>query len=352
VVYEYANRLVARGHEVTVVHPRRLKSDSPAGSATAYRFLRGAATRAVNLLSRPTVDWQPIDSRVRMAFVSSSDFRNIPDGDALFATSWNTVHSVLESPDTKGNKFNLIQGYGAWLGPREQVDATWRAPLHHVVISKWLLDVGKELGCSAVYIPNAIDHARYKVTQPIAGRGRQVAMLFSTTPIKGSADGVEALRIARETYPDLRAVFFGVSRGQSWIPSWATYYRNPPQDFIVNEIYNRSSIFLSPSWSEGFALPPAEAAACGCAVVGADSGGIRDIVQNGVTGLLSAPQDPKSLAENLGLMLRNDDQRVQFAKAGKSFVDRFSWDRSTDLLERFITDVTQNQKSVPQGVLS
>ena len=78
--------------------------------------------------------------------------------------------------------------------------------------------------------------------------------MVSSEPVKGSADGLEALRIAREKFPDWKVVLFGTGRRKPWIPSWAEYYRNPPQDFIVNQIYNGSRILLSSSWSEGFAF--------------------------------------------------------------------------------------------------
>src|SRR3979411_35307 len=109
--------------------------------------------------------------------------------------------------------------------------------------------------------------------------------------------------------------------------------QSPPQDWIVGELYNRSSIILNSSLTEGFALPPAEGAACGCAIVATDSGGIRDFVQHDVTGLLSPPRNPDALAHNLCLLLRNDDLRIRLARSGSDFIKRFTWDRSADLLE-------------------
>jgi glycosyltransferase involved in cell wall biosynthesis len=137
-------------------------------------------------------------------------------------------------------------------------------------------------------------------------------------------------------------IFFGAGRRQSWIPDWIEYHQNPPQEFIVNEIYNRSSIFLSPSWSEGFALPPMEAGACGCAIVATDSGGIRDFVENGVTGLLSRPKDPLALAENMSRLLGDEELRVRLATAGNDRMKHFTWERSATSLEEFIKASLRN----------
>ncbi|PYX84350.1 MAG: glycosyl transferase family 1, partial [Acidobacteria bacterium] len=163
--YEYANRLVARGHEVTVVHPSRVRY-SPQESLPAYRRVRKTINSMIELYAKPSVSWQSIDVRVNMRFVRDTDVGRIPDGDAIFATAWHTVRSVLECPPEKGEKFYLIQGYESWQAPKEMIDATWRAPLHKVVISKWLLEIAKELGCQdTVCIPNAVDHQRYRVTK-------------------------------------------------------------------------------------------------------------------------------------------------------------------------------------------
>ncbi|MDE3178648.1 MAG: glycosyltransferase family 4 protein [Acidobacteriota bacterium] len=337
IVYEYANRLTTRGHEVTVVHPRWLRK-----CYFEHRTLRGWAGTfrrfGRELFWTPSIDWQHVDERVQLLFVPSSDPRYIPDGEVLFATAWHTVHSVLECSPSKGRKFYLIQGYETFLGPKELVDATWRAPLHKVVIAKWLLEVGKVLGAQDMaHISNAIDHERFRLIRPIAGRPRQVSMMFSTTPLKGSADGIEAVRIARNRFPDLRVVFFGTSQRPAWIPEWVDYHRNPAQDFLVSEIYNRSSIFLSPSWTEGFGLTPAEAAACGCAIVTTDSGGVRDFISHGVTGLLSPARDPRSLAENLCNLLEDETSRVRLAEAGNVFIRQFTWERNTTLLENVIS---------------
>ncbi len=341
VVYEYANRLVSRGHHVTVVHPRRLKCVVPPENETAYQWVRGRVNGFRNLLLKPSIDWHPLDNRVNLLFVPSSDVRYLPDGDAIFAAGFPTVQSVLECPETKGEKCYLIQGYEAYHAPKELVHATWRSSLHKVVIAKWLVELGNTLGCkNLTYVPNAIDHTRYRLTRPIEGRPRQVAMLFSTAQIKGARDGIEALRMAREKYPDLKVVFFGVSRQQSWIPKWVKYYRNPPQKFLVDQIYNQSSVLLAPSWCEGSPLPPAEAACCGCAVVATDIGGFREYIQHGVTGLLSPAKDSEALAENLCLLLGNEDLRVRLAKACNSFVSGLSWEHSTDLLEHFMLRVT------------
>lgn len=59
---------------------------------------------------------------------------------------------------------------------------------------------------------------------------------------------------------------------------------------------------------EGHPMALREAALAGCALVGTDLGGIRDVVQQGETGLLVPPEDPHALAKALRHLLQNPDE--------------------------------------------
>lgn len=341
VIYEYANQLVSRGHQVTLVHPRHC-ANSPVelfefSVMGVLRAARNTQFRLREIVTEPSINWQRLDPRVRLEYVPSPDSRHIPNADAVFATAWYTAAPVLDLSPEKGRKFYLIQGYETWMGPKSRVDETWRFPLRKIVVSQWLRQLGRDLGCGDIAcVPNAVDHARYKITRALAGRPKQVAMMFSSVPLKGSLDGIRALEIVRHRHPDLKAVFFGAGRRQSWLPGWVQYHRNPPQDFIVDEIYNGSQVFVSPSWEEGFSLPVAEAAACGCAIASTASGGIRDYIRHGISGLLSQPKDPAALADNLRRLLEDDALRLKLAEAARESVSRLTWDRSAALLEAYV----------------
>jgi L-malate glycosyltransferase len=336
VVYEYANRLVSRGHEVTIVHPRSLQNP-PFEEMTILQYLRRMPRKIRSLISTPSIRWHSINNRVDLRFVPTSAPRYIPEADVLFATAWQTVHSVLACSSEKGRKCYLIQGYETWMGPKALVDNTWRADLRKIAVSQYLVEIGRNLGCQDLaYIPSAIDQEVYRLLYPVEARSRRVVMLFSTVSIKGAVDGISALQIAKSQFPELQVVLFGTDWRPSWIPRWMVYLRDPPQERIIRDLYNNSSIVLSCSISEGFPAPPAEGAACGCAIVSTDSGGVRDYVEHGVTGLLSAPCKPQDLAANLCLLLENDDMRIRLAHAGRARVRDFNWERSTNLLERFL----------------
>lgn len=339
VVYEYANSLVARGHSVAVVHPRRLpyyRAPAPSRFGTRLRLQAG---RIRNVLAKPKVRWSPIDQRVAMLYVPDLAERHLPDGEAVVATAWQTAEYVAGCPRSKGAKFYLIQSYETWSGPQGRVDATWRADVKKIVIARWLYEKGLELGvppADMIHIPNGIDHSRYRVSKPVEDRGAAVAMMASPLELKGTDHGLRAMEAARRQSPELRALLFGTGREPKGLRTWMTYFRDPPQTFLVEHIYNASSIYLCPSRTEGWALPAAEAMACGCALVAMDNGGVRDYAEHGVTALLSAAGDTAALAENLRILLADSAARVRLALAGSRRIQDFTWQRSTAVFEEFL----------------
>lgn len=351
VVYEYANRLVCRGHHVTIVHPRRLQNYPPE-NLSLCQHLRRAPRKIRALISTPSISWHAIDNRVDLRFVPTSAPRHLPEANFLFATAWQTVRSVVACHAAKGQKCYLIQGYETWMGPKALVDDTWRADLRKVAVSQYLVEIGRKLGCQNLnYIPSAIDLEVYRLLHPIEIRPRRVVMLFSTVSVKGATDGISALQIAKSKFPELQVVLFGTDWRQSWIPRWMVYLRDPPQERIIRDLYNNSSIVLSCSLSEGFPASPAEGAACGCAIVSADSGGVREYAEHGRTALLSAPGNPQRLADNLCVLLRNEELRVRLAHAARARIMDFNWKRSTDLFEEFLkssaTDLANGDEHSP-----
>src|SRR5262245_11052581 len=167
VVYEYANRLQARGHQVTVVHPRNL--DPQPG---ARQKLKSALWPYKIKWQERLVPWFAVHPEVRLSLVADLGEQFIPEGDAIFATGYQTAFWVARYGARKGGKFYLIQHHETWLGPADEVNRTWTLPLHKIVIARWLARLARELGAAegVSYIPNGIDFSRFKLVRPIATR--------------------------------------------------------------------------------------------------------------------------------------------------------------------------------------
>jgi len=87
----------------------------------------------------------------------------------------------------------------------------------------------------------------------------------------------------------------------------------------------RAWVLVQPSPKEGWGLTVVEAAACGTAVVAADSPGLRDSVRRDETGLLVPYGDDGRLAEALARVLEEAPLRARLEAAGRAWAARFTW---------------------------
>lgn len=335
VVYEYANRLVDRGHVVNVIHPLLL---SP-GEARLKQQMKKYIMKVAKLTFRKNkVKWFAVSPRVNVLVVPTLREDSIPDGDVIIATAWRTAEYVAEYSLSKGQKSYLVMDFYPWLGPKDRLEATWRAPFRKIAISSWLYEKVHQATLrknNLTVIPLGVDQRRYRLTQDLNSRENMVSMMYSLGSYKAPQDGIRALEICRAHRPDLNAVLFGPASPRRAIPSWMVFRKNISEEQQVR-IFNQSKIFLCSSLAEGFAFPPAEAMACGCAVVSTDCGGIREYAVHEVNALLSPPGDPQTLAENIIRLLEEDDLRVRLAKTGHQQIHEFTWDEAVTRLEEVL----------------
>lgn len=336
VVYEYANGLVARGHEVAVLLAPLGRRGERSPSTAARRgavFVR----RRLGLKGGYRPDkWFRVDPRVRIRWAPDLHPRWAPDSDVVVATGWPTTEWVGAYPERKGRKFYLIQHQESTFGSVEpnRVMETWRLPLKKIVISKWLGDIAVELGEDATYIPNGLDFDDFGLDIPISERSpHELLMLHSGVEWKGSRQGLEAMSLVRREVPQLKATVFDIMDRPEHLPDWVSYLRNPARGQL-REAYNRAAIFVGPSWMEGWGLPPCEAAQCGAALCLTDVGGHREYAIHGQTALLSPPKNPEALAANIKKLIEDGELRTRLAAQGHEYVRRFTWDRAVSALER------------------
>jgi glycosyltransferase involved in cell wall biosynthesis len=97
--------------------------------------------------------------------------------------------------------------------------------------------------------------------------------------------------------------------------------------------YQRASVFVLPSLSEGFAKTPLEAMSSGCPVLVTENAGTPDIIENGTEGLVVPEADSKALATALDRLRAESDERDRMGNAARTTAENHTWDRYvTDLL--------------------
>ncbi|MCP4750580.1 MAG: glycosyltransferase [Proteobacteria bacterium] len=91
-------------------------------------------------------------------------------------------------------------------------------------------------------------------------------------------------------------------------------------------IYSRASLFLFPSFYEGFGLPTLEAMACGTPVITSNCSSLPEVVDD--SAMLVDPYNHEEIAESI-LLLANDTQlQEEYRKKGFAQIKKFSWQTS------------------------
>jgi glycosyltransferase involved in cell wall biosynthesis len=314
IIYEFASAMAHRGHEVHVLH----------------LDIFGSVAE-----SAEDIHWFEFADDVEHHFLGAGpyDASMAPDADIIFGYS----------PEAAGSSVGLpvvfIQGY-RMLSEQDE-EFAFRAPCPKICVAGWLVDVGLSMGVPAeqlVHVPLGIRHETFRVTAPIGPRPPVISFCYNPHPQKGAAHAVAVLEELRRVYPDLPVTAFGGDEAGCELPDWVQYHRSPALDVLVDRIYNGSSIFLMPSWVEGFGLPALEAMACGAALVSTDNGGSRDYADHRRTAMVSERDDVGAMVANVAALLEDDDLRVRIATEGVAHARTFSWERSAERLETFLED--------------
>lgn len=254
--------------------------------------------------------------------------------DVILATSVETDYALNNFKNINdGKKFYLIQDFENWKGNTDEYCYnSYKFPFTKIVISKWLQEKVEQTGNSATIIPNGLDFDYFKLTVPIEQRSQtEISMLYHLDDRKRCCDAMAALKIVKEHVPDLHVSMFGAPNKPENLPGWYSYYQTPDKK-VHNSIYNNSAIFIAASMKEGWALPPAEAMQCGCALACTDIGGFTDYAINNETALVSPVYDVHALADNILRLINNRDLRVKIATNGNKFIQKFRFEDSFKLM--------------------
>jgi glycosyltransferase involved in cell wall biosynthesis len=100
----------------------------------------------------------------------------------------------------------------------------------------------------------------------------------------------------------------------------------------LSAAYAAADAFVFPSQTETLGLVMLEAKAAGLAVIAADSPAARELVRDGVDGLIFDPGQPASLTDAIGQVLADPARRGAMGAHGREAVQRATWQRATQTL--------------------
>jgi glycosyltransferase involved in cell wall biosynthesis len=230
-----------------------------------------------------------------------------------------------------------------WLRKRR----AWRKPIHIVCLSQWMADCARRSTLMGDWpiavIPNPIDLNVWTPCDQVQARmllglpADRPLVLFgaeggSADPRKGADLLLEALQclrslVAGTPLEHLELVVFG-QRRPAQPPDLGFpihYIGHLHDDLSLRLLYAAADVFVIPSRQDNLPNTGLEAHACGTPVVAFATGGLVDIIDNQITGVLAKPFDPLSLAAAIRWVLEDPQRRWQLGQAARQRAERL-WD--------------------------
>jgi phosphatidylinositol alpha-mannosyltransferase len=201
--------------------------------------------------------------------------------------------------------------------------------------------VRKRIGGTFEVIPNGVEVSRFQTAAPddLAARlgaklGSGVKVLFvgRLDTRKGFKTAVEAFRLAAATREDLRLIVVGDGPAKGAVESLPVGLRGRVSmlgaipNAEIPAYYAACDVYMSPAvGGESFGIVLVESMAAGLPLVASDIPGYREVVTDGVQGLLVDPRDAAAFAEAIGRLLDDQSLAGRLASGGLARARGYDW---------------------------
>ena len=347
---EVAEALAARGHVVEVV--TTAAAPPPAGP-TPVRFVSRSLppglrhARAVALIA----------SRARGVDVV---YATSMVGRSVIATALSRTPLVVKVAGDpafeRARRRGLFTGVldefqSARLGPRAEVLRRWRTfaigrAAHVFCPSEFLRAIVLSWGLPperVSVLPNAVPSI--PDLPPRAELRRSLGVAGPMLAFAGRLTGAKALGAAFEAIEQVDGVTLLVAGEgeerealEAEAGSRVRFLGALRRDQVLELFAAADAVLLSSVW-ENFPHALVEALAVGTPVIATRVGGVPEIVEDGINGLLVPPSDPEALAAAVRRFFADDELRTRLAAAAEGSVARFAPDVVVDRIEETLARV-------------
>lgn len=211
--------------------------------------------------------------------------------------------------------------------------------------SKLLCDLGAAKSEQVVRIYGSGVNTEHFKLEPLP---EQMSFVFIGRLVRGKGvlDYLDAARIVKREYPDVRFDLVGPYDTnpsglkpediEPYIEDGTVVYHGEQKD--VRPYLKNASCFVLPSYyGEGTPKSALEALATGRPLIVADAVGCREVVEDGVNGFLVPPRDPSSIASAMLRLIDDPNQLKEMAEASREYaVGRFDVRRVNKVINKTV----------------
>lgn len=323
VLFNIANGLIDRGHDVTITSIFGDHSWFPLKAKVKYvpQFMKFTQHKAALAL--------PFLAKI------------LPKADITVATFCLTAYPVWLNG--KGKKFYHIQHYETIFSKnplyKVLVRMTYHLPLDIIYNSIWVKNKITKItnknapivnpGVDSVFKPIEIKTERIKKKDKNIKR---IVGLGKKKKWKGLADLLNAMDLVYKERSDVELVLFGRTPPKIKTKTRFKFMENLSDEELV-ELYNSADVVVSPSWYESFPLPQLEAMACGTPVV-TTRYGTEDYAFHEKNSLVVLPRNPQEMAKAILRLLSDKNLAEKLRKNGLKTAKEFTWEKTINKVEK------------------
>lgn len=185
--------------------------------------------------------------------------------------------------------------------------------------------------------------AGYETTTPV------ILFIGGNMQRKGVPDLINAAPYVVQKYPNVKFVIIGRDKATNDLMNKCKKL-NVLQNFLftgwrsqddILEFYKQATLYVMPSLTEALGVVFLEAMAAGVPVIGTEVGGIPEIIQNNITGILVPVNSPNELAKAINDLLSDEKKRKRMAKRAHEVVNKFSIENMMNCTQNIYQEVAK-----------
>lgn len=269
-----------------------------------------------------------VSSYLKTKFKKNYDIVHAHNMPAALAMKSMSAKKVLTLHGVFSRQVGELHGSmsGALSGRYEKDALKWANAI--TVISKEAYDFYTNLGYKVRQVPNAID-----VNGLAQGQDRRFEKQIIFAGRLSREKGTDALAVIAQSIPkDAHLVIVGAGPEEQRMRDLEKNHANVhflgylPKEKTI-QLIRGSDILVQPSLAEGISSSILEAMACGTAIITSNVGGNKELIEDGRTGFLLDPKDPKQFISKIAEIIYDVDLLKHVADGAMIAASAYDWSR-------------------------